>query len=154
MWVLERVEQLAIDARADQLRHASQWLERSAQQRAVPPQQISRLDLCLNECLANVIAHGGDAARTAPVQLALEYQQGAGTSQATLSVSDAGACFNPFSAAAVPRPKSLEQAQPGGLGLSMMRDSCDAMAYRYEAGRNQLSFTVRWPAALSPEITP
>jgi anti-sigma regulatory factor (Ser/Thr protein kinase) len=38
----------------------------------------------------------------------------------------------------------LAEAQPGGLGLSMLRSYSDHLAYRREAGRNQLTLTVRW----------
>ena len=154
MQVLDPVEQYAVEARADQVRFASGWLEQSAQQRGVPAQQISRLELCLNETLANVIAHGGDAARTAPVLLALEFSQDAAAASATLIVSDAGAPFNPCTAVTRPRPVALDKAEPGGLGLTMMRSACEVMGYHRAAGRNHLSFTVRWVAAPLSGRTP
>ena len=42
------------------------------------------------------------------------------------------------------RPKTLDEATPGGLGLVMLRRCSDWICYRYEEGRNHLTFGARW----------
>jgi anti-sigma regulatory factor (Ser/Thr protein kinase) len=116
-------------------------------ERSVPAEQIRRLDLCLNEALANIITHGGPAARSSPVQLVFRVRHHADINEVALTVSDSGAAFDPLTHQSSPRPQTLAEAEPGGLGLIMMRNFSDALSYHYSEGRNQLTFIVRWTKA-------
>jgi hypothetical protein len=53
--VLDRCFELEIHADAFDLREASAWLEKTGIATKVPADQIFRLDMCLNEALANII---------------------------------------------------------------------------------------------------
>jgi anti-sigma regulatory factor (Ser/Thr protein kinase) len=138
---------LAIEAKGDEVRRASVWLEQTGRQQGVPAEQIGRLELCLNEAVANVIAHGGSGAAFAPVWLRLEVKRKSDCSEASVTVSDAGPAFDSTSGPLKPRPATLSDAEPGGLGLAMIRSFCDALAYRRVDGRNELTFSVRWGEA-------
>ena len=138
---------LAICAVAGELRAASAWLETAALAQGVPAEQITRLDVCLHEVLANAISHGGASARAAPIELLLEVSGGLGAGSATVTVSDAGVAFDPLAALPKARPASLALAEPGGLGLVMLRSFSDERSYRRLEQRNQLSFAVRWSGA-------
>jgi hypothetical protein len=50
-------------------------------------------------------------------------------------------------ASAGSRPRNLAEAEPGGLGLAMIRGAADSLGYRYLENRNQFSFGVRWSAS-------
>jgi serine/threonine-protein kinase RsbW len=139
-----RVTKLAIEARAEQVRHASLWLAQSATASGVPDDELHRLDLCLNEALANIISHGSPDALTSPIHLLLEVHRDGEACEATVTVSDAGPAFDTSVDTAKPRPKTLADAEPGGLGLLMIRSFADHLAYSYHEGRNHLSFSVRW----------
>ena len=135
---------LSIRATAGELRLASEWLEQTGTMLAIPPAAILRLDVCLNEALANIMAHGGAAAVAAPVQLALRADAPASGREVSLTISDAGLPFDPVAAIPRARPASLRDAEPGGLGLMMMRKSADHLSYRSHAGLNELTCTVKW----------
>jgi anti-sigma regulatory factor (Ser/Thr protein kinase) len=135
---------LEIRANAADVRSASQWLERQGSAHAIPPDQIFRLDLCLNEALANVIEHGGPEAVLAPVRLCLEAGVGHDGAYASLMISDAGLAFNPLTTTPKALPDSLAEASPGGLGLGLMRSFADEVTYDHLQGRNCLQFVVRW----------
>ncbi len=135
---------LEIRADAADVRSASQWLEREGGARAIPPDQIFRLDLCLNEALANVIEHGGPEAMLVPVRLCLEAGVSDDRAYATLMISDAGWAFNPLTATPKALPGLLAEASPGGLGLGLMRSFADEVSYDHREGRNCLQFVVRW----------
>ena len=130
-------------------RRASVWLASVALAQNVPREQIVRLDHCLDEALANVIAHGGPTALASPVRLQFGVRRSQGTCTAELSVADAGVAFDPstFPPEATPRPASLAEAKPGGLGLLMIRDFSDDLSYRRSEGRNHLTITVSWTEA-------
>ena len=138
------VEAMSISCDADDVRRASDWLEKICLERDVPSCEISRLDLCLNEVLANVISHGGEAALASTISLKLEIGRKQNFGEAQLIVSDIGVPFDPFAAPHKQRPKTLTEAKPGGLGLVMIRSISDNLSYRYSDGRNQLTFSVRW----------
>jgi sigma-B regulation protein RsbU (phosphoserine phosphatase) len=131
---------------AQAFRRASAWLGAHGRQRGIPTEQVTRLDLCLNEALANVVDHGGPAANTAPIRLHFSFEQLSDTCQASLTLTDRGVEFNPLALEAKPRPLSLENASPGGLGVAMIRNFSDDLSYHYLDGRNQFTFSVRWSA--------
>lgn len=123
---------------------ASAWLGEAGPARGIPAEPLSRLDLCLTEALANVIDHGGAGTRANPIHLRLEVQSSGSGGEAAITVSDAGIAFDPLSAPPRPRPRTLAEAEPGGLGLAMLREFADALDYSYSEGRNHLTIRVRW----------
>jgi serine/threonine-protein kinase RsbW len=125
---------------------AATWLETLGRQRSMPSSLVTRLDQCLDEALANVIAYGGPSARASTIDLSLRVHREANHDVAALTVSDAGTPFNPLAttAQAGARPASLAEAEPGGLGLVMIRAFSDTQAYRFDGGRNHLTFAVSW----------
>ena len=130
-------------------RRASVWLASVALAQNVPREQIVRLDHCLDEALANVIAHGGPTALASPVRLQFGVRRSEGMCTAELAVADAGVAFDPSTYPPEPtqRPASLAEAKPGGLGLLMIRDFSDDLRYRRSEGRNHLTITVSWTEA-------
>jgi anti-sigma regulatory factor (Ser/Thr protein kinase) len=140
---------LTIRGDTSDARRASVWLESVALAQRVPPEQIVRLDHCLDETLANVITHGGPIALAFPVRLQFGVRRSQGACTAELSVADAGVAFDPStnSPEPTPRPASLAEAKPGGLGLPMIRNFSDDLSYRRSEGRNHLTITVSWTEA-------
>ncbi|MBE0615405.1 MAG: ATP-binding protein [Burkholderiales bacterium] len=139
-----RIEELSIGASSAEVRRASDWLDTACRQLEVPQRVVERIVLCVNEVLANVIAHGGEAARSAPIRLLLEVGLDQDGRKASVTVSDAGVAFNPLTVPEKRLPKSLDEASPGGLGLVMIRRCSDWQHYRHEDGRNYLSCGTRW----------
>lgn len=135
---------LHIAADGDGVRRASMWLEEAGAGLAVPDFERGRLDLCLHEALANIISHGSPLAMGAPIHVCLDVRRDGDTHEATVTVSDAGPAFDMAHAPLRPRPQVLADAEPGGLGLLMIRSFSDHQHYSYSDGRNNLGFSVRW----------
>ena len=110
----------------------------------MPLEQLQRLDLCLHEALANIVEHGHCQGQSITLQFELVAQPGQCGAQIT--VSNAGPAFDSSTAATAPRPRSLREAQPGGLGLHMLRSFSDTLHYQRIADSNVLCFGVHWPA--------
>lgn len=138
---------LQIKAAVADVRAASEWLAAFGALHAVPPDQINRLDLCLNEALANVISYGDDTALAQPIYLHMRVTAGCA---AAVTISDAGIPFDMAHAPIGERPHSLEEAEPGGLGLLMLRSFSDELTYQRNGDRNELTFCVRWQAVPTP----
>ena len=135
---------LEIQADPQEFRRASSWLRESGAALAVPEEQLDRLELCLNEVLANLVEHGGEATAQHPIQLQLEAVQPTDGCGAQLVVSDRGEPFDSGQASVKPIPGSLDEASPGGLGLRLVKAFSDAMAYRCLEGRNELRIAMHW----------
>ena len=137
------IYELSSGAQEVEVRRASDWLEDACREKGVPPKQVDRLVLCLNEVLANVIAHGKP---TQPVTLRLEVGADPHSREASVTVSDAGRAFDPLSVPKRARPASLDEAPTSGMGLDIIRFCSDVLRYRHEDGRNHLTFGARWKA--------
>ena len=142
---MKRAE-LTIRADVWDARRASEWLGVTAVAHGVPVEQLVRLDHCLDEALANVIKHGGEAALAASVVLQFGVRRGKGVCTAELRVVDEGAPFDPSVLPDAPmrKPHSLADADVGGLGLLMIRNFSDDLTYRRSDGRNHLTICVSW----------
>ena len=141
----KQVETLAIAASGEEIRRASEWLATALRQRDVPDPQVECLELALHEVLANVLAHGGSAARAEPICICIEVRAKATTGEACVNVKDAGIPFDPTGAPEVTPAKTLAEVRLGGLGLPLIRRCSDWMSYRREGGHNHFAFGARWP---------
>jgi serine/threonine-protein kinase RsbW len=139
-----RRDGLTIAASGAEVRRASEWLSTICQQSGIPVAQAQRLEICLNEVLANVLAHGGSMALVEPILLQLKIGCAAGIGEAYLTVSDAGVAFNPLAVDPPPRPHALADARAEGMGLVMIRRCADELDYRHENGHNHFTFGTRW----------
>lgn len=108
---------------------------------------MNRLDLCLNEAMANVTSHGEPQVHLRPIELALVLRQTEDVAAVELTMVDAGLPFDPTVATSRPRVHSLTEAEPGGLGIVMLRSNADALHYVHAAGLNTLTISVFWKAA-------
>jgi anti-sigma regulatory factor (Ser/Thr protein kinase) len=141
----EPIETLAIAASGDEIRRACEWLTTAFRQRGVPDPQIECLELALHEVLANVLSHGGRAARAEEIRLRIEVREKATTGEALVKVRDAGIPFDPTGAPQHIPAKRLDEWQPGGLGLPLIRHCSDWMSYQREGRYNHFMFGARWP---------
>jgi len=129
---------LAINADRSEVRTAADWLHEVAHQHEVPQNKAVALDQCLDEVLMNIVMHGGSSAANTPVHLSFMVTP----KEAAITISDSGKPFDPVNTPAKPRPMSLEEAEPGGLGLSIIKGLSNHLDYEYKEGRNVLTFAV------------
>jgi len=121
-----------------ELRRAAEWIADVARQEGLPARIADRLDLCLGEALANVVAHAfPDGGRHDVV-----VRCGSSGGWVMLEVEDDGLPFDPL-ARPLPQPAArLADATIGERGLALIRHFAEESRYRREAGRNHL--TLRW----------
>ncbi len=142
-----RLAALEVPADLSVLRRASAWLEGQAAEWGIPEDIVPRLDLCLNEVIANCVTHGGPDVLDAPLDLRLSMATSHTQCLVTLSVADSGRAFDPTSAEPKARATSLAEATPGGLGLLMMRQNASRLAYRRTVGRNHIDMLFQFDSA-------
>ena len=142
-----RIVELEVPAQLSVLRRVSTWLNSHATEWSVPETLIPRIDLCLNEVVANCVTHGGPAVTDRPLTIELSMASSHDQTLVTLSITDSGRAFDPTSVAPKARALSLSDATPGGLGLVMMRDSASRLAYRRSNGRNHIDILFQFDHA-------
>lgn len=137
----------AFVATLSQIAPASNWVSQACRALDVPEEAIARLDVCVNEVVANILSHGGAGALAAPIRLHLSVEPGPVEGTATLTIIDRGIPFDASRCAVRPAAATLADAQPGGLGVIMLRANADDLAYSYHQGENRLGITARWQSA-------
>ncbi len=127
-------------------RQIAEWLEAFAQHANLPAAVCNAFDLALEECVTNVISYAWNDGREHWVILRFLTDPQGGTAQA--EIEDDGRAFNPLNAPPVDISQPLETRPIGGLGIHMVRQLMDQVAYRRQNGRNILTLTKRFaPAA-------
>jgi|APFre7841882724_1041349.scaffolds.fasta_scaffold00236_14 serine/threonine-protein kinase RsbW len=99
-------------------------------------------ELAFEELLSNIIRHGNTGG--APIDVCLTVRDDGAIE---LTVEDDGPPFDPLSVPEPPAPSSIEDARIGGLGLVLVRKSCERMTYERIAGRNRVSVRIAPRAA-------
>ena len=100
---------------------------------------VSAVNLLLDEIVINIISHGYDDQREHQILVTLALENGV----LAIRVEDDGRPFNPLD---VPGPNldlPIEERPIGGLGVYIARSIADQMDYRRDAGRNVLTMRKR-----------
>ena len=137
-------DRLALAPQLASIRVAGDWLQKVCADHNIPAKPVARLDVCLHEALANVLAHGGPTAMASDIVIDLRVLLRDREGEVRLQVQDAGAPFDPLSSIPRSGAQSLDTVEPGGLGLVMIRSNADLLEYKREHGLNHLNIGVRW----------
>jgi serine/threonine-protein kinase RsbW len=129
---------LRIDsANATDLDRLHPWLDAEAGD--LPTAIRHGISVALEEAVMNVAMHAFPAGESGEIAVALH----AAPDGVTLVVEDTGREFDPTTAPSAARPASLSEAEPGGLGLTLLRHYCDNIRYERVAARNRLTLRFR-----------
>jgi len=127
-------EQLRITAAPADLARVYPWLDEVAGQ-DLPPKLLEAMHIVLEEAVMNVAMHAV-LPEDAP-EILVRFTAAGGVAE--LLIEDAGQEFDPVTAPEKPRPRSLAEAEPGGMGLKLLRRYCTDMEYERTGGRNRLT---------------
>lgn len=125
---------LAVDL--EELGRASTWIEDLAIRDGWAERPLFKLQLGLEEALANIINHGFPADRSVKPFIRVAYERSAG--KVWLTISDNGVAFDPSSSDLAPLATSVETASLGGHGIRLMRQLLDEFSYCQIDGDNRL----------------
>ena len=130
---MARREQRTYTSDVCELRRMSAWWREWAASADPGAKILERGELCLNEAVGNVIQHG--AARAITVALDAEADA------VRMTIADDGGPFDPLAHPKADLARTLDEAQPGGLGLHILRTSADVVDYRRLDGWNTVTLT-------------
>ena len=125
-------------------RQLAAWVEDFASRARLPAPVHKAIDLALEECVTNVLSYAWNDGREHWVLIRFKADPGEG--RANVEIEDDGREFNPLRMPPVDVSQPLENRPIGGLGIHMVRQLMDEVAYRRENGRNILTLTKRFAA--------
>lgn len=108
------------------------------QREGVDARTVYGCELVLDEWLANIRRHGGQAARRRPVTITLTLQ----ATDIALVFEDSGPAFDPVAATPPEPATSLAEARPGGLGLRLIGRTASDWRHERLADGNRLTVRV------------
>lgn len=113
---------------------AAQWVNTIAAGQQFPEQLEFAMQICLEELLTNIVRHGGsesggDLSEVPIPPLNVEITISLSTQRACMIVEDNGKPFDVVSAPAHRIDQPLDEVQPGGLGIQLIRNFASSIAY-------------------------
>jgi anti-sigma regulatory factor (Ser/Thr protein kinase) len=118
------------------------WVEDFAREARLPDAVRKAIDLSLEECVTNVISYAWNDEQEHWLLIRFKADQEQGGAE--IEIEDDGREFNPLTVPAADVAQPLENRPIGGLGIHMVRQLMDRVAYRRENGRNILTLTKRF----------
>ena len=129
-----RSDRLTISNEMAELRRMSEWLVSKCLACGIQKEMLSRLEVCANEAVTNIIRNAYDDSKGHGITLELDKT----ATGARLVIRDDGKPFNVLETPEHRQPASLADARIGGLGIPLIRRLMSQCAYRRENGINVL----------------
>ena len=111
------------------------WVEERCAEAEIGHDATFKLTLSLEEAVANVIHHAFDGV---PSPHRVELELAIDSDRVFAEVIDNGREFDPSAAPEPDKHAPLEDRDPGGLGIHLIRKMMDRVTYRRTAGENHL----------------
>jgi len=125
---------LCLAAKLDNLAAIRDFIRANTAALGVDPQVVSDVVLAVDEAVTNVIVHGY---RGRPGTIQVEVDREA--TDVVVRLHDHAPPFDPTGAPPPDLARPLEERPPGGLGIYLMRQTMDEVAYRLTPeGGNEL----------------
>lgn len=118
----------------DGISAAAQWVDTIAADQKFPEELVFALQVCVEELLTNVVRHGGakstgDLSEIAIPPVNVEITISTSARGVSMAVEDDGKPFDIVNAPAHRIDQPLDEVQPGGLGIQLIRNFASSIAY-------------------------
>jgi serine/threonine-protein kinase RsbW len=131
------VETLSVPGTLPGVHQAVQAFEEFGRVHALRQDAAWRFLLALDEILSNIVRHG-----LGRREAAIDLTFSADDELIAVEIVDAAEAFDPLLMPAPDTSSPLDQRQPGGLGIALVRQLMDETQYERRNGRNH--FVMRW----------
>ncbi len=118
----------------DDISAAAQWVDTIAADQQLPEQLVFALQICLEELLTNIVRHGvaessGDLSHVAMPPVNVEITISTSAQGVNMIIEDDGKPFDVVNAPAHRIDQPLNEVQPGGLGIQLIKNFASSIAY-------------------------
>jgi anti-sigma regulatory factor (Ser/Thr protein kinase) len=128
---------IELQAELSELSRMDAWLARVAEDAGALPAAAQAARLCLHELVANVILYGYPDGRAGRIAVTVAPRGAA----LHVTLEDDGIAFDPLAAPRAKAMTGLADAQVGGYGIKLFRESSHDASHVRDGGVNRLSFT-------------
>ena len=111
------------------------WVEERCREAGVPGELIFKFVLAIEEAATNIVSYaftGMPAPHRLRVRLDIDGER------CVAELTDNGHPFDPSAAPPPDLAGSIDERDPGGLGIHLLRQMADRVEYRREGGENRL----------------
>jgi anti-sigma regulatory factor (Ser/Thr protein kinase) len=138
---------LTLESRLEDLTLVWSWVEALGRRYSVPGDTQFAIQLCLEEALSNIMRHGyqGQPKQSITIDCAPSGVENEDAGELVFTVEDHAPPFDPFAAAPAAAPASIQEMQPGGQGIRLMRKFASRLAWQQTPNGNRLTlaFAIR-----------
>jgi anti-sigma regulatory factor (Ser/Thr protein kinase) len=113
---------------------ARQFLENND----VDEHALAAVELVLEEAITNILRYGYEGTDPHWIEIDLQIDP----EEIQVLIVDDAKPFDPLDSGGILLPDSLDDAQVGGLGLLMIRNTASRMSYERRDGHNRFSLTI------------
>jgi serine/threonine-protein kinase RsbW len=112
-----------------------EWVEQRCQEAGVGSALIFKMMLAIEEAAINVVSYGfAEVPPPHRIRVRLDIDE----ARCAAELIDNGRPFDPPAAPPPDVAEPLEEREPGGLGIHLLRTMADRIEYRRENGENRL----------------
>lgn len=137
---------LSLSHSRPEMSRLSLWLDDQERALEMPDRVAYAVRMCVEESVVNLIDHTVAPAETPDITVDLAWRDGV----MVAVIEDRGPPFDPRSAEPPARPRSLDDAEPGGLGLLLIRSFASEIDYETVPGGNRLTLRFVMPVEAEP----
>jgi anti-sigma regulatory factor (Ser/Thr protein kinase) len=124
-----------VAGRLEEIPRIRAWIDEFAATHGVLASDAAMISLALDEIITNICSYGLADGGEHAVLLSLTLKGGV----LTASIEDDGRPFNPLKIEPPDPSAPLDEREPGGLGLFLVRSVVDDVKYRRRRGANHLT---------------
>jgi serine/threonine-protein kinase RsbW len=135
----ERSTRLAIRNEISDLAILRGELKRFCEEHAIARKTLMQLQVTLDEIVSNIIKYAWPEGGTHELSVRITVSE----NEIEIEVVDDGQAFDPRTAPAPDRRTARRRPRPGGIGIHMVKQLVDDIAYSRVNGRNHIVLTKR-----------
>jgi anti-sigma regulatory factor (Ser/Thr protein kinase) len=107
---------------------------------AIDDHTLAAVELVLEEAVTNVLRYGYEPGSAGNHVIEIDLQ--IDPEEVQVLVVDDGKPFDPLDEGGIVLPETLDEAQVGGLGLLMIRNTASKLGYERREGKNRFLMTI------------
>lgn len=129
------LRRLSVPARIDNIPSIVSFVAQAAEAAGFGETDVFHCQMAADEACTNIVEHAYTGQEDGPIDVVCEVTPG----DLTIWITDSGQRFDPT---AVPEPdlanQPVDELEPGGIGLHLMRKMVDEVEFTFEEGQNRL----------------
>lgn len=139
------MKELTLDATIENVTAVTSFVDEQLERLGCPPESQAQIDIAIDELFSN-IAYYAYNPETGPATVRVEVMEEPLSVEITFI--DSGVAYNPLAKDDPDLSLSADEREIGGLGIFIVKNSMDDVAYEYKDGKNILRIRKNIP---SPE---